>query len=146
MFKNWKDAIVWVAIIGIIGWSVIQTSGNNRDIARVQDGMAQNAQCTETYLTNTVKALNERTTYSISQANANAHLQQAQLTFIQVLLDPAAGDNDGRIALNNYFDALKRYNRLTALSVTKQVQYKYPSATEYRNCLAGKTRPNKKDK
>lgn len=107
-------------------------------IGNLLDDVSTSQSCTEEFLGSTVEALNERTQYSTAQADANIELQKAQLKFIRVLVKPGPTPDDlGEQALNDYFDALTEYNRLTALQAGRAESNPYPTREDYRMCLNG---------
>lgn len=136
--KEWRDRIAWVILIGIVFFSVIRTQAINDDLKDAVASQMISQTCTEEFLGSTVEALNERTKHTTDQAEANIDLQRAQLKFIRVLVAPGpTPDAQGDQALNEYFNALTEYNRLTSLSAGKADDFPYPTREDYRTCLKG---------
>jgi hypothetical protein len=128
--------IAWVLLIGIIAFSVIRTQQTNDHLTDAQASILSSQTCTEQFLGSTVKALNERTQFSTAQANANVDLQQAQLRFITVIVNPGHPDSVGDQALREYFNSLRNFIRITSLNAGKASQFPYPTSDDYRACLA----------
>jgi hypothetical protein len=124
----YAQLIAYVLIISVASYGFWQ-------IGNILDDQARSQTCTEEFLGTTVAALNERTTYSTQQANANIELQKAQLKFLSVISKP--GDS-GDAALNEYVDALQNFFHVTALTAGKAESNPYPTREDYRMCLAGK--------
>ena len=106
-------------------------------IGEILDDVSTSQNCTEQFLGSTVDALNERTQYTIAQADANVELQRSQLKFIKALVAPGpTPSREGEQALNDYFNALQEYTRLTGLQTGRVESNPYPTPEEYRMCLS----------
>lgn len=132
-----RDWVFWVLLLGVIIFSVVRTQQSNDRVADVQTSMLRSQDCTQQFFGSTINALNERTTYTVQQANANQDLQQAQLKFITVLAAPDHTTAQGTAAFSDYFDALRHYNTLVQLGAGKADRFPYPRVEDYRACLRG---------
>jgi hypothetical protein len=134
--------IVLALVVLLVAFGAIKTNqASNRSDEAVaelrqskQRGDAEN-QCVSATLFTMARALNERTTYSTEQANANIALQNAQLNFIQVLLSPSKTDSDARIALSRYYESLQKFRDLVGKSAAKASVYQYPTPDQFADCL-----------
>jgi hypothetical protein len=135
--ETWRNRIAWLLIIALIFFSVLATAITNSRLADAQSGLIRSQDCTQQFLGATVNALNERTTYTTAQANANSDLQHAQLKFIATLANKKHTQSDAESAFTDYFHALKHYNTLVALSAGKADRFPYPTTDDYRACLHG---------
>lgn len=124
---------------------VLSTLSTNNKLADTQSQLqiqsmqreAQN-QCTSTILFDTVRALNERTEFSVAQAQANVDLQNAQVVLVTSLLTPQqTGGVDGTTdALSDYLTALKEFQRIVGLNTGRAQEFPYPTQEEYLSCLS----------
>lgn len=143
MTRDRFNVIAWVLLLSIVAWSVFQTAKTNSQLADAQEAMQRSSNCTQQFLGATVLALNERTTYSTQQAEANVALQEAQVEFLSLLStdrgnDPATFNE----ALGKYLEAQRTYSEVVALNAGQVRQYPYPTVEEYRTCLSGDAEPS----
>lgn len=143
------DAVM-ILVLALCFWASWSTGSTNnkledaiKDIKRVQTaGMAQDrriekiTQCTLEYTSKTIKALNERTTYTQDQADANVRVLSAQSHFLKiVLILPPVTKAESRAALEEYVSALNDFNRVAAKNRAKVKQYSFPTNQELADCL-----------
>lgn len=113
------------------------------DIKRGQDAdKAQNArlekisQCTLSFTSQTITALNQRTTYTPALNQANVEVLQAQADFLDVVFTlPPVSDEEGREAGGVYRAALDRFNAIAAKNNIKVGNFAYPTNQELADCL-----------
>lgn len=104
-----------------------------------QDRLERVASCTQVFLSETILALNQRTTYTVSQAAANVKLQSKQAAFFAIVLArPPVTRREGRAALQAYEDALTRFVVLAGKSAAKVQENPYPTNQNLQDCLNGK--------
>lgn len=100
------------------------------------------ATCTADYLSDTLSAVNERTTYSGEQSKANIALQKAQGEFVQnALQEPALEQSRVAQALRTYLAALNDFVEVSMKSLGKTTTNPYPTDEEFQTCLAGEMSP-----
>lgn len=103
--------------------------------------------CISTVVFATIQALNERTTYTIRQAQANVDLQRAQALLIDFFLTatPTTPEAEGRAAISRYFEALQIFTKLAAQTAGKAKQYEYPTEEEFLGCIHNARNPAQED-
>lgn len=120
--------------------SQVASNNANEAVAEVKHQTSiRNAetQCISTIVFATIQALNERTTYTIAQAEANVDLQRAQAELLSFFLNsaPDTPEEAGRAAVARYFAALQKFTDLAAQTANKAEQYEYPTEEEFLDCL-----------
>lgn len=113
---------------------------------QIQLGLARVTVCTQEYLTKTIKALNDRTTFTVEQAQANIRLQEAQANFFQLLLEePPRSEEERRAAALAYVNSLEIFVKV-GNQFTKDVKGNpYPTSEDFLTCLNTKTLDEKKN-
>lgn len=115
-----------------------QKANDKRDDAR-QAQIDQINRCTYSFLGKTIVALNERTTYSTKQADANLKLQKEQLRLLSFALStPPPQPEDGEKAVQRYLKKLNTYVDLVTKTRNKQETNAYPTIEEFRDCVTSK--------
>lgn len=130
----YAQLVAYVLIVAVASFGFWQ-------ISNILDSQARSQSCTEQFLGTTVEALNQRTAYTQQQADANIELQKAQLKFLTAISKP--GDQ-GDGALEDYFDALQEFIRVTALQSSRAESNPYPTREDYRLCLNSDEPENEK--
>ena len=134
-------AVLIAVLITVFAAFASQKASNDVEGAQdqlelTQETIKQVSLCTQETLSNTVSALNERTTYTVAQAEANVDLQKAQSRFIAVLVTrPTPSDDTKAMALNGYFDSLTSFVALSSQTVNKIENNPYPTTEDLQNCL-----------
>lgn len=129
-------ALLFVVVLTVYAAFSSQQASN--DVQASQDRIARITFCNQQYLSKTIQALNERTTYTQDQARANVDLQRAQGRFIGILLkNPPVADREVKDALTNYFTALTTFVTVNSKADAKVDTYPYPTNDELQNCLDG---------
>lgn len=145
---TWGGVALFLVVV-LTAYSAFQSQMNNNDL---RDQTQVNAQqdrndravvsCTVRYLGETLSAVNARTTYSGSQAEANIILQQAQAAFVeQALQEPALEATRVAQALRTYLAALEDFVELQKKSLGKQKTNPYPTEESFQDCLINEMRP-----
>lgn len=146
-----------LAIVAVAAWAAITTQLVNNDLKSAQGDLKsavadlkvaqadlKKAQertehvvfCTSLILSKAIDALNERTTYSGAQADANVELQQAQAEMLGILAhEPPYPEARRDAAIQAYFDALGKFFGLAKKSQEKVEQNDYPTIEEFKACL-----------
>lgn len=102
-----------------------------------QDQLEKVTDCNTEFQSKTITALNERTTYSTEAAAANVELQKAQAAYVEIFDDvPPPTREEGLEAFRTYFEALNDYIDLSTRSKNKIEDFPYPTAEDFKECLA----------
>ena len=151
--KNW----LVLALVAVAVWAAFSTQSVNNNFANTQDDLVSTqadlktaqadlkstqdrlehvVSCTSFILTKAITALNERTTYSGAQADANIDLQKAQAEMLDILThEPPYSDAEKEAALQAYLDAQDRFFELAKKSGVKVDENDYPTKEEFETCL-----------
>lgn len=153
------DVLIFV-LAAMTVWSFTKgeqaTDDANQALEQVQ---AQNAQlkaqnariekvasCNLEFTAKTIKALNERTTFTTEQAASNVRVLEAQLEFLRVVLFiPPVSDALRREALQQYTENVDRFVELAGKTKDKSEQYAYPTNDELLACLNAPADKEKQD-
>lgn len=118
--------------------ALVRIDKQQKDLIMTQERIERVSVCNQEFLTKTIVALNERTTYTSSATAANVALQKAQSTFLQVfIVEPPATPEQFNAALDLYLKKLKDFTTLAGLSADKVEKNKYPTADDLTACLTG---------
>lgn len=139
-----------VLVLCLSVWASFATSRVNSELQESQQAQEQTQKnleqtqlrlrhvtlCNTKFQTQTIRALNERTTFTSRQAGANVRLQQAQATFLRVaLVIPPPSGETVRAELKRYFQALQNFVELSDKGSDKRRKYKYPTKAQFERCL-----------
>ena len=129
-----KDiALLVVVVITVV--SAFMSSVASSKVQGTQNEQGHDTDCTQQYLTKTVKALNERAEFTISQANANLDLQTSQAEFFGLLLKrPPETVSVREAAAQQYLDDLHQYITVVQKTKVKAELFPYPSDKALANC------------
>lgn len=162
-FPALKNLLV-LLLVAVAAWAAFTTQSVNNNFKDTQDGLvetqaelklaqadlktaqadlkaAQNriehvVYCTSYILTKAITALNERTTYSGAQADANVELQKAQAEMLGILAhEPPYSEGRRDEAINAYFEAQERFFELAKKAGVKVDENQYPTKDEFETCL-----------
>lgn len=118
--------------------------GDERD-RQVQQAISKVTFCNQRFLSKTIIALNQRTTYSKKQALANIELQKSFLTFLTIItVQPTKSEAEQKKAFDVYLVALNRFVNLSNKSADNLAENPYPTVVEYRLCLSQTLDPIRK--
>jgi hypothetical protein len=146
-FLNGK--ITEIALLAVVLLTVFAAFSSQLTSNKVEDNqkaqaetaktLARTTTCTQTYLGQTIKALNERTQYSTEQAQKNVQLQKSQATFLSIFLKvPPSSVQEKEAALNAYFDNLTDFVVVAGKTSQKAAANPYPTDDEFKICIIGK--------
>lgn len=136
--------IVLLLVVLMTAWAAVSSQLNSNKLADAQHTIATNqvrqdrlTSCTSTFLSETIVALNERTTYTQEQADANVQLQKAQAQFLGLLFrkQPPVTREESYAAAQKYFNALTSFIEVNAKSNNKVSSNPYPTNDEFRACI-----------
>lgn len=92
--------------------------------------------CLEQYTTETLAALNGRTTYTKEQANRNVSLQESQAKFLKLLLhQPPFSEARRSQAAQDYVTDLQQFVGINEKSQKKIQQNPFPKSDALKTCL-----------
>lgn len=130
------DAML-LLVLGITVYAAFSSQRVSNDVTDTQDLISRVTFCNQEYLSDTISALNERTTYSTEQARANVKLQQEQAELLGFLLtEPPPAEAEGRMALRDYFQSgVQNFIIVNERALVKYRENPYPTEEELQACL-----------
>lgn len=149
-FAAIKKNLLTIILVGVAAWAAFSTQSVNNnfkssqdelvstqaELKKAQDRIEHVVSCTSFILTKAITALNERTTYSGAQADANVELQKAQAEMLDILThEPPYSDAEKEAALQAYLDAQDRFFELAKKAGVKVDENDYPTKAEFETCL-----------
>ena len=143
------NSVALFAVVALTAYSAFATQMNSNDVReqtlnneRDNQNIGAVALCTAEYFSDTLLAVDARTTYSSQQAQANIALQNAQAEFVSTALqEPALEAARVAAALRNYRDALMEFKSVQTKTMGKQSNNPYPVEEDFQSCLAGEMSP-----
>lgn len=136
---------VWAAVQSQI--AVNKVTENQEAVERQYQIRAKENACISSVLFATVQALNERTSFTVAQAEANVALQRAQAEMLGYFLDlpPDATEEERRAVTTRYFEALTDFINLSVQTQDKAEEFKFPTEEEFIACLDQAHNPAQED-
>lgn len=146
----WAADILMITVLALCVWASVSTGNTNNKLEsavsdlkavqkadNVQDRRIEKiTQCTLEFTSKTIRALNERTTYTQAQANANVRVLAAQAEFLRiVLVIPPVTEAAKRSALEDYVVALSKFNEVAAKNRATVREHSFPTNKELAGCL-----------
>ncbi len=129
-----KDVMLLIVVIVTVWAAVVSSiaSGNVKDTQKEQKRITV---CNQVFLGKTVKALNERSEFTIAQAQANVDLQKAQAKFLTLLMHQPPYSQERRSqAASDYVTTLTNFVTVSGKSAQKAQLYPYPTDSELDRC------------
>jgi hypothetical protein len=128
-------AYLAVVVAGVVGFTVVQD---------VTDRLETSQDCTEEFLVDTVETADRVVGQSGRVAETNKEQNQAWADYVKLELGQAKKGDDvnEKTAIRyveDYFKKLSEYIHQVELQEIRNEQDPFPTRTQYRNCLAGKT-------
>lgn len=105
-------------------------------LGSLQAEMKKNLDCTTGILFNAINALNERTTFSSGQADANIALVQAQFDLITKGQNPNLTEEEQNALFQTYVDQVEQFLTVAEQVKGQQQQFPYPTVEDLTTCLA----------
>jgi hypothetical protein len=135
-----RDVALFLVVIATV-WAAFSSQNSSNRVEENQQDIARIAVCNQDILSKTIKALNDRTTYTQLQAESNVDLQKEQAAFLSVLIAvPPSQATARRDATKKYLDALTNFIEVTARSRNAINEKPFPSNVELLKCIS---RPHK---
>lgn len=132
-----KDVMLLVVLIIVVG-AAWQSLAVSKRVTATQDEVHGLTECSQEYLTKTVRALNERTEFTEEQARANVVLQKAQADFFSLIIrKPPESEAVQSDAAQDYLQALTKFINISSKSQDKAEQFPYPTDEELVYCYNG---------
>jgi len=129
-----KDVMLLVVVIVTV-WAAIASAHASGVVADQQDEQQLVTDCNKEYLTKTVKALNERTSFTVAAAASNVKLQKAQADFFALLLRrPPESVSVQEKAAQDYLKALQDFVAVSEKTRVKAEQFPYPTDKQLNAC------------
>lgn len=129
------DIMMLIALLLVLG-SVVSSINASNDASESLDKQEQSTACTQQFLTKTIVALNDRTTYTANQAQSNVDLQKAQAEFLALILRrPPYSEAKRTKAAQNYLSTLQEFVEVSNKNVSTIKANPYPTPQEFQDCL-----------
>lgn len=153
--------IAVVITVALCVWAAFSTQITNNKLERTQGDLTstqselKNAQeaierlsvCNQKYLTQTVIALNDRTTFTQERANANVKVQKAESKFWKFLLtEPPPPPDEGREALRKYLVLIDEFVEASDKANINLKVSPYPTDKELAACYSDADEVTEEDK
>lgn len=137
--KPTAQGVALFFVVCLTLFASVQSQMNSNEVEDSQDQQATVTRCTQSYLSQVLVAVNERTTYSRDQSIAAVELQRAQAEFIALALqDPPFEQARVLAGLTKYQDKLNKYVELVGKTASKQAANAYPTDEDFAMCISGK--------
>ena len=137
-------AMLVVVVLVVLAAFRSQRSANKandaqKKIATSQDQVTDVASCSQTFLTITIAALNDRTTFSSQQAQAQVDIQVANEAYLQARQEvPPVSDAALSMVRMNYINVVQHYIMVQQQNATTIKNHPYPTVDDFMNCLKDK--------
>lgn len=128
--------VALLLVVAITVWAAVVSQRASDDVREVQDRMGQILECNQNVFARALDVLNDRTTYSTDQLDANLDLQIAQSNMIEAILledPPTAGTYERESEL--YLEKLLVFIGATQKSKTTRDTKPYPKAEDIERCV-----------
>lgn len=117
-------------------WAAFASQHATNQVHEQQKAQARITSCTNEYLAKTIEALNERTTYTLDQAQTNVKLQEAQKNYLKFLTHiPPYPEVERAAALRDYVARLSDFVEVSIKNTAKVSANPYPTPTEFSDCV-----------
>lgn len=154
------DIAVLLAI-AICVWAAFSTNSTNNklennlkedqvqqaELLKAQEAIERLSICNQTYLTQTVVALNERTEYAQNRADANVKVVKSESKFWRFLLvEPPPSDEEGRAALERYLVLIDEFVEASERAKNNVVLHPFPTDEDLKSCYDAADKKTEEDK
>lgn len=129
--------IALLLVVLLTAWSAFASQKATNEVTKTQADQKRITTCNALFLRDTITALNQRTTYTIAQADANVVLQKSFADVINLLLrkTPPPTSQDLRHVIGSLQTSLQSFLSLSVKNKSTLVQNPYPTTRELLNCL-----------
>ncbi len=140
---GWVANIAVLLVVGLTAWAAIVSQKASNDVQDANDQLKSaqvqlehQTQCNRTVLRSALIALNERTTYSTAQVDANLALQTSFSDLLGILLhQPPYSERKRARATTSYYQDLTNFVSIADKTKRKQEENPYPDSAELDACL-----------
>lgn len=128
-------------VLALTAFAAFASQRANNEVEATQERIERVTKCNHQILTETIEALNERTTYARRASDANVSLQRAQADTLRVLLaKPPRPSSEREAASRAYFDALTLFLTSSKSASVTSSSTDYPKAKDLEECLVEEER------
>lgn len=132
----WIANIAVLLTVGLTVYAAFVSQKASNDSQASQDRIENIVLCLQNAQSQTLKTLNERSTFTKATADANIELQQSQEVFFSILLHKPPFDEARRSqAAADYFQDLQRFLTLAKKGNTKVTENPFPTDEAFGDCL-----------
>ena len=122
-------------VLAMTAFAAFASQKAANDVEAAQAKIENVTQCNHDILTETILALNERTTYTRNQSDANVDLQKAQADMLRVLLrEPPRPELEQDEAAQAYFQALVKFLETVDDAEITSESTDYPTVGDLQSC------------
>lgn len=130
-----KDIAI-LLVVGLTAWASFVSQKASNDSQDTQDRIETVTYCMLTSQSEALNALNERSTYTKEQANANIDLQTDFATFFNLLLhQPPFSSEEQRKAAEKYQTSLNNFVDVSKKTRSKVEDNPFPTVDDLRTCI-----------
>lgn len=131
--------VVLLLVVLIVAYSAVQSQLASNKVTDQQHQTNTIVACNQQFLSETVAALNERTTYSTAQTNKNVELVKNQFLFLsQISVRPPPTKRDRLNSFHAYLNALSEFLVISKQTKEKAILNPFPTIPELKRCLTSK--------
>lgn len=136
MRKPWVVNLVAILLVGIAVYAAVASQEANNNMQASVDRNEIVTYCNLAVTSDALVALNERSTYTVSQTQANVDLQSDFADLINLLLHKPPYNEDIRIeAFQKYQTSLNNFVRLANNTVDKAEDNPFPEVDDLVDCI-----------
>lgn len=145
---SWQNIALFVVVLLTVFASFQSQVASNRSdqaadrannisekVIQLQREEKQNVDCLTQVLFDAINALNERTTYSSAQIDANIQLIQGQLDWLSKAQNPNLSQDEQLLLFQEYVTQVQQFIELSNQTKAHQNQFPYPTAEDLKACL-----------
>lgn len=132
---SWMGLSLLIVVL-LTATAAFMSQKASNDVQSTQGQLSRVTRCNQQFLSKTIVALNQRTSFTIKQANSNVKLQKAQAEYLnKILQQPTPPRRELIVSLNTYFSSLKEFVDVSEQSRRQLSQNPYPTKKELSDCL-----------
>lgn len=134
-----KPSLTAIAMLLIVGLTAFAALVSQQASNKAEAVVAKNeiiSDCNNKILSEALDALNERSTYTVSQTQANVNLQTDFARFMNILLHQPPYDEETRLdAATKYQRSLNNFVEVAHKSTEILLEHQYPTENDLVNCI-----------
>lgn len=128
------NQVALILVVLLVAFSAFASGVASTRVKSNQEDIKQSQACSENILSNVIRTLNERTSYS-SEVNRADQAQNEMLLDLARTLSGNPGKDEVVEAVNSYSKKLKKYLNTIKKSQETREDNPYPEVDDYRECL-----------